>query len=42
MRKMTTMLIIIIIIIMLIIANIESRKTGKITEKTIEIVLMKE
>ena len=39
MRKMTTMLIIIIIII---VANIESRKTGKITEKTIEIVLMKE
>lgn len=38
MRKMTTMLIIIIIIV----ANIESRKTGKITEKTIEIVLMKE
>ena len=27
---------------MLIIANIESRKTGKITEKTIEIALMKE
>ena len=39
MRKMTTMLIIIIIII---VANIESRKTGKITKKTIEIVLMKE
>ena len=38
MRKMTTMLIILIIIV----ANIESRKTGKITEKTIEIVLMKE
>ena len=38
MRKMTTMLIIIIIIV----ANIESRKTGKITEKTIETVLMKE